>query len=263
MKVDISPFNLNNIRKSFFKFSLLLIVALQISSCGSAKKSSYFNEVGNNTFSSHFEPLEPILQKNDLLSINISSLNAEVTEMFNIANNVGGTQTVGYLIDQDGYIRFPVLGKIEVSGLTKKELREYIREELISKRLLMEPIVDIRFMNFKVSVLGEVNQPAVFTIPNEKVTLLEALGMAGDMTIYANRDNVLLISEEDGIKSTKRIDLTSDELFTSPNYYLKPNDIVYVQPNDRKVRNTSNAAQWFSVILGSLSLAVISISTFK
>ncbi len=263
MKAIISPFNLKKTRVNVLKYALLVLVAVQISSCGSAKKSSYFNEVGNNSFATYFEPLEPILQKNDLLSINITSLNAEVTEMFNLANNAGGAQPIGYLIDQDGFIRFPVLGKIEVSGLTKKELREYIREELISKRLLMEPIVDIRFMNFKVSVLGEVNQPAVFTIPNEKVTLLEALGMAGDMTIYAQRNNVLLISEEDGVKSTKRIDLTSDELFTSPNYYLRPNDIVYVQPNDRKVRNTSNAAQWFSVILGSLSLAVISISTFK
>lgn len=262
MKTSISPINFHNTKYYLLKISMLLVVALQLTSCGSAKKSSYFNEVGNNTFASYYEPLEPILQKNDLLSINITSLNAEVTEMFNIANNVGGIQTPGYLIDQDGFIRFPVLGKIAVAGLTKKELREYIREELISKRLLMEPIVDIRFMNFKVSVLGEVNQPAVFTIPNEKVTLLEALGMAGDMTIYAQRNNVLLISEEDGIKSTRRIDLTSDELFTSPNYYLRPNDIVYVQPNDRKVRNTSNATQWFSVILGSLSLAVISIASF-
>ncbi|MDP2525797.1 polysaccharide biosynthesis/export family protein [Maribacter dokdonensis] len=262
MKTSISPINFHNTKSYLLKISMLLVVALQLTSCGSAKKSSYFNEVGNNTFASYYEPLEPILQKNDLLSINITSLNAEVTEMFNIANNVGGIQTPGYLIDQDGFIRFPVLGKIAVAGLTKKELREYIREELISKRLLMEPIVDIRFMNFKVSVLGEVNQPAVFTIPNEKVTLLEALGMAGDMTIYAQRNNVLLISEEDGIKSTRRIDLTSDELFTSPNYYLRPNDIVYVQPNDRKVRNTSNATQWFSVILGSLSLAVISIASF-
>lgn len=262
MKTSISPINFHNTTSYLLKISMLLVVALQLTSCSSAKKSSYFNEVGNNTFASYYEPLEPILQKNDLLSINITSLNAEVTEMFNIANNVGGIQTPGYLIDQDGFIRFPVLGKIAVAGLTKKELREYIREELISKRLLMEPIVDIRFMNFKVSVLGEVNQPAVFTIPNEKVTLLEALGMAGDMTIYAQRNNVLLISEEDGIKSTRRIDLTSDELFTSPNYYLQPNDIVYVQPNDRKVRNTSNATQWFSVILGSLSLAVISIASF-
>ncbi|MDP5060453.1 MAG: polysaccharide biosynthesis/export family protein [Maribacter sp.] len=263
MKAIISPFNLTKTRVNVLKYSLLVFVALQISSCGSAKKSSYFNEVGNNSFATYFEPLEPVLQKNDLLSINITSLNAEVTEMFNLANNAGGAQPTGYLIDQDGYIRFPVLGKIEVSGLTKKQLREYIREELISKRLLMEPIVDIRFLNFKVSVLGEVNQPAVFTIPNEKVTLLEALGMAGDMTIYGQRNNVLLISEEDGIKSTKRIDLTSDQLFTSPNYYLRPNDIIYVQPNDRKVRNTSNAAQWFSIVLGSLSLAVIAIVNLK
>lgn len=169
MKTSISPINFHNTKSYLLKISMLLVVALQLTSCGSAKKSSYFNEVGNNTFASYYEPLEPILQKNDLLSINITSLNAEVTEMFNIANNVGGIQTPGYLIDQDGFIRFPVLGKIAVAGLTKKELREYIREELISKRLLMEPIVDIRFMNFKVSVLGEVNQPAVFTIPNEKL----------------------------------------------------------------------------------------------
>ncbi|WP_281542527.1 polysaccharide biosynthesis/export family protein [Maribacter aestuarii] len=233
------------------------------------KKVTYFNDLGDAQFEEIGETLEPVLQKNDILSITVSSLNVEAAEMFNVANKTstlnGATNgrplpTSGYLIDQDGNIQFPFIGSIMAAGLTKKDLRQYITKELIIRKLLLEPIVDVRYLNFKVSVLGEVNNPSVFTIPSEKVTLLEALGLAGDMTIYAQRDNVFLISENDGVKTTKRIDLTTDELFTSPNYYLKSNDIVYVQPNKRKVRTTSNTPQWFTVILSSLSLAIIAIT---
>ena len=274
MKTTISKIAFQNgiLLSEIIKYAGALLIALQFASCSTVDKATYFNNLGDAEFKETSATLEPVLQKNDILSITVSSLNVEAAEMFNVANKTSSqvgsgngrpSPTAGYLIDQDGYIQFPFIGQIMAAGLTKKDLRQYITKELIIRKLLLDPIVDIRYLNFKVSVLGEVNNPSVFTIPSEKVTLLEALGLAGDMTIFAKRDNVFLISEQDGIKTTKRINLNTDELFTSPNYYLKPNDIVYVQPNKRKVRTTSNSAQWFSVILGSLSLAVIAITNFR
>ncbi len=262
-----SPLTYHLLKRSI-KFAAIFLIAIQFFSCSTVDKATYFNDLGNARFKATSATLEPVLQKNDILSITVSSLNIEAAEMFNLANktssqagNVNGrpSPTAGYLIDQDGNIQFPFIGAIRAAGLTKKDLRQYITKELVVRQLLLDPIVDIRYLNFKVSVLGEVNNPSVFTIANEKVTLLEALGLAGDMTIFAKRDNVFLISEQDGIKITKRINLNTDELFKSPNYYLKSNDIVYVQPNKRKVRTTSNTPQWFSVVIGSLSLALIAI----
>ncbi len=258
--------------KHICNFTGLFLFIVQFFSCSTVDKATYFNDLGDAEFQETPATLEPVLQKNDILSITVSSLNVEAAEMFNLANktssqanNFNGrpSPTAGYLIDQDGNIQFPFIGAIRAAGLTKKDLRQYITKELVVRQLLLDPIVDIRYLNFKVSVLGEVNNPSVFTIANEKVTLLEALGLAGDMTIFAKRDNVFLISEQDGVKTTKRINLNTDELFNSPNYYLKSNDIVYVEPNKRKVRNTNNTPQWLGVVIGALSLAVISIASFR
>jgi polysaccharide export outer membrane protein len=187
--------------------------------------------------------LQPLLKENDLLNISVSSLNPEATEIFNISNtrNQSGidNQASGFLINNEGYISFPVLGKIKAAGKTKQELEEGITKELVNRKLLLEPIVEIRYLNFRVSVMGEVKDPSVLTIPSEKVTLLEALSLAGDLTIYAKRDNILLIREEGNIKKLRRIDLTTDDIFTSPNYYLKPNDIIYVEPNKSKISESS------------------------
>ncbi|NEM97746.1 polysaccharide export protein [Pontibacter sp. BT327] len=210
--------------------------------------------------------LDPVIQKNDLLSISISSLNPEASLVFNMPNltatqapTVAGnvTQASGYLVDQDGNIQFPFLGNVKAAGLTKKEFKNYITTELVRRKLLLDPIVNVRYLNYKVSVLGEVAHPSVLTIPNEKVTLLEALGLAGDMTIYAKRDNVMLIREEDGKKVIRRIDLTSDVLFTSPYYYLRSNDIIYVEPNKSKIESTGRVNQWLPIIFSGLSFGAI------
>ncbi|MCG2459680.1 polysaccharide biosynthesis/export family protein [Flavobacteriaceae bacterium F89] len=251
---------------------LSIVVVLLLNSCGSTKESTYFYETPNIKFINNFENLEPVLRPNDLLSISVSSVNPEATKIFNVSNmstgqssTVSGTtaQVSGYLVDQDGFIRFPVLGKIQAAGKSKKELREEITKELVDRKLLLDPIVDIRYLNFKVSVLGEVKNPSVLVIPDEKISLLEALGLAGDITIYGRRDNVVIIREEEyGVKKLTRLDLTSNEIFDSPYYYLKSNDIVYVEANKKKVASSSMTPQWFAVILSGLSLMVISISAF-
>ncbi|MCX2740974.1 polysaccharide biosynthesis/export family protein [Pontibacter anaerobius] len=253
-------------------YILITLCILTFTSCTNTKDAIYFSQIGNVEYSEfQAEDLEPVIQKNDLLSISVSSINPEATKIFNIHNlalnnsystaNSTGT-AAGYLVDQEGFILFPYLGKFKAAGLTKKSLREAITSELVDRRLLIEPIVDVRYINYKVSILGEVAKPSVITVPNEKITLLEALGLAGDLTIYANRSNILLIREEEGKKKLTRIDLTTDELFASPYYYLKSNDIIYVEPNKAKIQSTNSTRQWLPVILSGLSVAVIAVDRF-
>ncbi|MDT0677699.1 polysaccharide biosynthesis/export family protein [Autumnicola musiva] len=246
----------------------VLVVLMSMASCVSSRNATYFNLNKDSVYKSEIENIEPIIQKNDLLSISVSSLNPEASEMFNIPN-LSATQTStatgstaqasGYLVDQDGIIRFPFLGKIEAAGKTKKALREEIESELEEQKLLVDPIVNIRYLNYKVSVLGEVNNPSVITIPDEEVTILEALGLAGDMTLYAKRDNVLLLREENDIKKIFTLDLTTDEIFNSQYYQLKSGDVIYVEANKSKIASTSRATQWLPVIVSTLSLAIIAL----
>lgn len=249
-----------------------LVLSLIIStSCVNTKEAIYFSNAQSKEYQNLVQSLEPVVQPNDLLSIHVSSLNPAATEVFNaFTSNARSSataessisQVAGYLVDPDGYIQFPYLGKIKAAGLTKKDFQEGIRKEIIQRKLLVEPIVDVRFLNYKVSVLGEVSRPSVFTVPSEKITLLEALGLAGDLTIYASRKNVLLIREEKGKKTLARIDLTSDELFTSPYYYLRSNDIIYVEPNKTKIASAGATRQWLPLVLSSLTLVVVSIDRF-
>ena len=251
--------------KKLPKCFYIFVITILLTSCTNLRKAIYFDNIPNSQFPSNLENLEPVLSPNDLISISVSSLNPEATRVFNLANISDTAQnnenrTPEYLIDEEGYIRFPFLGKIKAAGKTKHDLREEITNELIKRQLLVEPIVNIRYLNFKISVLGEVGNPSVLTIPSEKVSLLEALSLAGDLTIYAQRNNLLLIREENGVKKLTRIDLTSDDIFTSPNYYLKSNDIIYVQPNKSKVASTSRLIVWLPVIFSILSFGIIAIN---
>jgi polysaccharide export outer membrane protein len=146
---------------------------------------------------------------------------------------------------------------VKASGLTKKQLKEYITKTLTQRQLLTDPVVTIRYLNYKVTVLGEVAHPTVINVPDEKISLLEALGLAGDMTIYAKRDNVMVIREDEGKRVVKRLNLNSKDLFTSPYYYLKSNDIIYVEPNKAKISAASNTRTWLPVVLSGLSLTAI------
>lgn len=246
----------------------IVISCTILSACTSTHQAIYFNEAKDSEFQSKYEVLEPVIQPNDILDISVSSLNAAATEIFNTsapaefrASSATSTisQAPGYLVDPEGYIRFPFLGRIKAAGMTKKAFQEGIRTQIEQRRLLRDPIVDVRYLNYRVSVLGEVARPAVLTVPNERITLLEALGLAGDLTIFAKRNNVLLIREENGVKKLARIDLTTDELFTSPYYYLRSNDIIYVEPNNNKIASAGAARQWLPLVISSLTLVVVSI----
>jgi polysaccharide biosynthesis/export protein len=251
----------------------LLSALFLLFSCTSVKKTAYFYGVPSGPISSNMTVPESIIQKNDILSIVVTDLNPKAAEIFNPTNTnsdnnnnlnqtSGGELSRGNLVDSDGNIYLPLLGSIKAEGLTKNQLKEKIRNLSLEKKLLVDPIVNIRFLNFRVTVLGEVSRPTVIPIPNEKISLLEAIGLAGDLTIYGNRTNVMVIREDvlPGNKeqrSIARVNLNSSELFTSKYYYLQSNDIVYVEPNKAKVASTSRASQWLPVVFSGLSLAAI------
>lgn len=245
---------------------LAFFVAFLFSSCANTKKIVYFNNVKDATFPATTVERASLIESNDILNITISSLNAEASVPFNLQNsNIsrsstvtgGNTESGGYLVNDDGTVDLPILGAIKAAGLTKEQLKDNISNLILSKKLLIDPIVDIRFLNYEVTVLGEVARPTVITVPSEKISMLKALGLAGDLTIYGKRNNVLLIREDNGKKITRHIDLTSSDFFNSPYYYLQPNDVIYVQPNASKAATASRSQQFLPIIFSALSVVAI------
>lgn len=250
---------------NYFQF-VFLIAFFLLSSCTSTKKVVYFENVKDTTFYSTGNEVQVPIHANDILSISISSLNEEASAIFNPKSNTNIRSTTvtgssseagGYLVNVDGTIQLPVLGNVKAAGLTKKQLKDEITNLILTKKLLIDPIVEIRFLNYEVTVLGEVARPTVITVPSEKISMLKAIGLAGDLTIYGKRDNVLLIREENGQKETRHIDLNSRNFFNSPYYYLQPNDVVYVAPNKNKINQGTRNPQLIPVMLSGLSVVII------
>lgn len=223
--------------------SLLLILSFIIilSSCASKKEVVYFQDASNfetlindNTFVTKFKV-------DDVLNIFVSTLNAEASAPFNLFRGAseGGVQPqqVDYIVGRDGMIDFPVIGKIKVSGLSPDELKLLLQDKLSD--YLKNPIINIRLQNFTVTILGEVNRPGTYQVNGEQITILEALGLAGDLSIRGIRDNILVIRDFDGTKVHTRIDLTSKKALSSSVYYLTQNDVVYVEPNKSAITSSS------------------------
>lgn len=258
--------------KMYLNFILFVFIILFCLSCLSTKQTTYFNNAQSTNYTpSAMDSGLITIQKNDLLSIVINSLNPEASAIFNTVNtsttnytSTGTYQSIGgYLVNSEGFIELPILGNIKVAGLTKKELKEKITNILIEKKLLLEPIVSVRQLNFEITVLGEVGRPSVITVPSEKVSLIKALGLAGDITIYGEKSNVTLIRENNGKRIVTHIDLNSADFLTSPYYYLHPNDLIYVESNKNKVASVSRTRQSLPVIISSLSLLIIALTYFK
>ncbi|GGG42699.1 polysaccharide biosynthesis protein [Croceivirga lutea] len=239
-------------------FFAILILSVVISSCASKKDVVYFQDVGGFETIVDDDSFVPKFKVDDLVSIHISTLNPEASAPFNLYKT-GGQESgyrleqVNYLVDQGGEIDFPVIGKIKIVGLSPEELRVMLREELAE--YLKNPIINIRLVNFTVSVLGEVNRPGTYLINGEEITIMEALGLAGDMTIKGMRRNVLVIRDFDGTKVYYRIDLTSKNATKSPVYYLTQNDVVYVEPNKSAI--TSSALDNRATIAVSIASVLI------
>lgn len=257
-------------QKKYTNFILLVSIIIYASSCLSTKKSTYFNDAQDaNIIASIADTISPLIQKNDILNITVSSLNAEASAIFNLSNitssstvtSAGSSQTgSGYLVNADGNIQLPILGSIKVAGFTSKEVKENITAIIVQKKLLIDPIVSIHHLNYEVTVLGEVNKPTVINVPSEKISLLKALGLAGDITIFGKKDNVMLIREINGKRKLKRINLNEADFLTSPYYYLQPNDVVYVEANINKVRSVSNFRQTLPIILSGLTIVIVTLN---
>lgn len=251
---------------------------LMLSSCGAVKDIAYFQNKVINEPEKIDKHAGIVIQPKDMLSIAVSSRNPELVAMFNLSlvqytpgsemGGAGGGQQrmLGYVVDNNGCIDFPVLGTLKVSGLTRWELADMIKKRLIKDGLLPDAVVTVEFMNFKVSVLGEVASPGTYTIQGDKVTILQALSLAGDLTIYGMRENVSVIRERDGERTFFNVNLCDVDLFKSPAYYLQQNDVIYVEPSiekarqstidDKKLRLTTIAISSSSLLVSVASLIV-------
>ena len=208
-------------------------------SCGTRRKMVYFQSAADSSVVKSVAQFTPVFEIDDFLQINISAEDPEAAKQFNpitvtstTSNNgysTGIPAQNGYLVDAAGNIQLPVLGKVAVAGKTRMELIDTIQNRL--NGYLKNPVVQVQIQNFKITVLGGVQNPGTFKIPNERITLLEALGLAGDLKMTGKRKNILVIRDSLGVKTEYRIDLTQKDLFQSPAYYLKQNDVIYVEPN--------------------------------
>ena len=255
-----------------FLLSATITLSLFATSCIRQKQITYFQPATetSDTVKSDLIPKYILLLKaGNIISVGVSSISPESNLMFNPymimqPQSIQNTQTnnitpaIGYMVDNEGAISLPMCGKIVVAGLNTKEVSERIALKL--EKYLINPTVNVRMLNFHVSVMGEVNRPSVYTIPNERVTLPEMISLAGDLTIYARRDNVLIIREIDGKRNFTRVDLTKRDIFNSPYYYLQPNDVVYVEPGKGKTTSTDRAIQLAPTVISGLSLFVVLLS---
>jgi polysaccharide export outer membrane protein len=232
---------INSFRQFFAVFGLFVYICFS-TSCISNKNLKYFNNLSD----SDVVKLPPVTRQqatimpDDLLEIKIAGANEATAALLNSystgtisgGNTTGNTNNSGYLVDQNGDIEFPIMGKVRAAGLTREEFKERLKERV--SKYLKDPLVSVRFTNFRFTVLGEVKTPGSFVVPNEKVTILEALGLAGDMTSYSRRNGVRVLRDSSGIREVGLVDFSDKSLFTSKYYYLQRNDIVYIEAEKYK-----------------------------
>lgn len=259
----------------------MLFLGLSLSSCLSYKQivnfqdgevlDSGYVEVINN-----FQPLK--IQYDDVLQINVSSFEASEAQRFNLnfmamggnvgagtgVGGIGVAEPLGYRVDSKGFIEMPVIGDVYVKDLTLDEARKTISQKIEATGYLKEFSLQIRYASFRFTVLGEVNRPGTYTVPNSKITVLEAVGLAGDVSIFSNRDNILLIREEEGIRQYGRINLKTKDVFKSPYYYLKSNDIIYVEPHKSRILSTPDpVTRYIGTIVTFATLITLLITLFN
>jgi polysaccharide biosynthesis/export protein len=258
---------------------IFLLVIVIASSCGNVKNFQYLQGTFDTTRLSKVEVPEPVIQKGDLLGITVFSDDPLATAA--VTRQVGGTSPLtlsadvsspnaqsaaaaGYLVDQKGNLELYKLEPIHVEGLTKVQLADTLEYFYAKQDLLKNPYVEVRFLNYKVSVIGEVNRPGPFTVPTDKLTAFEAISLAGDITTFGRRDNVLVIREVNGVRSFGRLDLRDPNVFLSPYYYLKQNDMVIVDVGKAKAAvNNQSTFQYISLGATLLSITAVFISLFR
>lgn len=244
------------------------IVVCLLTSCGSVKDIAYLQGEDLLKKTAMDDTVSLKIQKDDLLDINVSCPDQELLRPFlRYSSEYNGAGSVnsgssGYLVELDGTINFPLLGQIKVAGLTRRQLIDLVQNRLKKEGYIKNPVVTVRFLNFRISILGEVQSPGTFNITGERITLFEALSMAGDLTIHGRRNRVAVVRETDGVRTILYHDLRSRDIFKSPHYYLKQNDMVYVEPNrvkaEASVQNQyTSIGTWMSIISFLASMSVL------
>ena len=261
--------------KHYFSFLALGLVLLFATSCVTQKQMTYLRDVepsAMDAINAHFKTqTELTIRRGDALTIVVTTLDQEAVVPYNLPTviyaNPGSTQVQTtpmlqyYMVDEAGDIAFPVLGKIHVEGLKRTEAEELIKSRLAQQ--VMNPMVQVNFVGAKVTVLGEVNHPGQVPIPQGRLTILDALASAGDLTPYGKRDNVLVTREVNGKLEAARVSLRSADLYTSPYYYLQQNDVVYVSPNKVRALSSANTGLWLSIVSTALSAATVIVTVVK
>lgn len=255
---------------------LAALLIFIVTGCSTPKEIAYFQDLKpGETELDITDATEITIRPKDELSILVNSQDSRLTNLFNlpiISQQVGVENSSsasrglsGYTVDTNGDIDFPVLGKIHVQGMTREQIAEKIKSELTAQDLVKDPVVTVKFMNLTVSVMGEVNNPGRYSIDKDEVTILDALSMAGDLTIYGKREKVMVLRKENGKQRVYGVNLCSaDHVYTSPVYYLKQNDVVYVEPNDTKARQSTvngntvrSTSFWISLASLMTTIAVL------
>jgi len=247
---------------SLFTILLAFMALASLNSCISSRRLAYFNNITKDSTSQiDVQKLETKINVSDVLQINISTPDETTTRILNtptaLNSGSGAGSLNGYLVDETGIIKLPLVGTVKAEGLTKIQLATAITEVLINKKIARDPIVNVRIINYKVTILGEVNHPGVVPVPNERITLPEAIGTAGDLTPYGKRDNVLLIREVDGKRIYKRFSLNNSQLFDKEIYNLQNQDIVYVEPNKARAASSDRSTQLIPYAFSLFSVLLV------
>lgn len=246
------------------KILTFLSAALVLASCATTRQILYFQDIDDVTLEPLSTEYEAVIKKDDRLSIIVSGPDKSVTAPYNLTLGEMGASgyssgrpeesTLSYLVDANGDIDFPILGTVHVEGMTRTQLVAYLTEQI--SRDVRNPIVYVGIKNYKVTVLGEVRNPGTYTIDSEKISILQAIGRAGDLTLTAQRSGIILIREVDGILTHTKIDLRSSDILDSPYFFLQQNDVLYIPPSPTRVASATTATGIWSVILSSVTTLI-------
>ncbi len=259
-------FNIKNYR---FSLVILELIACSLVSCTATKKVIYLNDLSpadSVAISTAQSAFETPIQKNDQLSIIVGGSNTlDLLALNSAGGTAGGSGIIGsfsgYLVESDGKIKIPYLGKIQAEGLSRIALENLLTEQF--KEYTKNPVVNVRFLNYNISVLGEVNKPGRVNLTTERTTILEAISMAGDITNFGKSDNILIVREENGQRAVGRVNLLSKELFKSPFFYLKTNDVLYIEPVGAKFISRNGIPQYLAIVAIGLSLLITIVNITK
>ena len=250
---------------------VLACIILALTGCATSRDLVYFQDIDEVTLGELTRHYELVIKRDDELKIIVSGPDKSVTDPYNMTlgditagfttHNEPETPMMSFVVDTNGDINFPVLGRIHVEGMTRLELIDYLQAEI--GKDVKNPIVYVSFKNYKITVLGEVNSPGTYTYKTERVNVLQALGMAGDLTVAAKRDHILLLREVDGVMQHYQLDLRESSLLDSPYFYLQQNDILYVPPSSARLMTKNNGPSVWGAVLSSISTIIAIISLIK